>query len=90
MPYKNIVEKVLNGEVQLKEFDHYYANLAEKHQNNLIKPKGSLGKLEKYAIWMAGWQKKQKPTMNKFQCLVFAGNHGVATVSYTHLTLPTT
>ena len=78
MPYKNILEKVLNGEVQLKEFDHYYANLAENHQNNLIKPKGSLGKLEKYAIWMAGWQKKQKPTMNKFHCLVFAGNHGVA------------
>ena len=59
MPYKNIVEKVLNGEVQLKEFDHYYANLAEKHQNNLIKPKGSLGKLEKYAIWIAGWQKNK-------------------------------
>ena len=60
MPKKKIVEKVLNGEVQLKEFDHYYANLAENHQNNLIKPKGSLGKLEKYAIWMAGWQKKKK------------------------------
>ena len=27
-----------------------------------------------------GWPvgKKQKPTMNKFHCLVFAGNHGVA------------
>ena len=35
------------------------ANLAKKHQNSLTKPKGSLGKLEKYAIWMAGWQKKK-------------------------------
>ena len=27
-----------------------------------------------------GWQvgKKKKPTMNKFHCLVFVGNHGVA------------
>ena len=74
----NIIKKFLNGQVQYKQFDKYYANLAKKHQNSLTKPKGSLGKLEKYAIWMAGWQKKEKPTMNNFQCLVFVGNHGVA------------
>ena len=76
---KNIISKFLNGEVQYKQFDKYYANLAKNRQNNLTKPIGSLGKLEKYAIWMAGWQKKEKPTINNFQCLVFAGNHGVAT-----------
>ena len=75
---KNIIRKFLNGEVQYKQFDKYYANLAKNRQNNLTKPIGSLGKLEKYAIWMAGWQKKEKPTINNFQCLVFAGNHGVA------------
>ncbi len=75
---KNIISKFLNGEVQYKQFDKYYANLAKNRQNNLTKPIGSLGKLEKYAIWMAGWQKKEKPTINNFQCLVFAGNHGVA------------
>ena len=75
---KNIIRKFLNGEVQYKKFDKHYANLAKKHQNSLTKPKGSLGKLEKYAIWMAGWQKKEKPTMNNFQCLVFVGNHGIA------------
>ncbi len=76
---KNIIRKFLNGEVQYKQFDKYYANLAKNRQNKLTKPIGSLGKLEKYAIWMAGWQKKEKPTINNFQCLVFAGNHGVAT-----------
>ncbi len=75
---KNIIRKFLNGEVQYKQFDMYYANLAKNRQNNLTKPIGSLGKLEKYAIWMAGWQKKEKPTIKNFQCLVFAGNHGVA------------
>ena len=75
---KNIIEKILNGQVQFNQFDKNYANLAKNHQNSLTKPKGSLGKLEKYAIWMAGWQKKEKPTMNNFQCLVFVGNHGVA------------
>ncbi len=75
---KNIIRKFLNGEVQYKQFDKYYANLAKNRQNNLTKPIGSLGKLEKYAIWMAGWQKKEKPAIKNFQCLVFAGNHGVA------------
>ena len=75
---KNIIKKILNSEIQFKQFDKYYADLARKHQNSLTKPNGSLGKMEKYAIWMAGWHKKKKPTMSNFHCLVFAGNHGVA------------
>ena len=75
---KNIISKFLNGEVQYKQFDKYYANLAKNRQNSLTKPRGSLGKLEEYAVWMAGWQKKEKPAIKNFQCLVFAGNHGVA------------
>ena len=75
---KNIIKKFLNGEVPYKQFDKYYSNLAKKLQNSLTKPKGSLGKLEEYAIWMAGWQQKEKPTINNLQCLVFVGNHGVA------------
>ena len=43
---KNIIRKFLNGEVQYKQFDKYYANLAKNRQNNLTKPIGSLGKLE--------------------------------------------
>lgn len=78
MKDSNIIKKFLNGEVPFRNFDKYYANLAREHQNNLIKPKGSLGKLENYAVWMAGWQRKKKPLMNNFKCLVFASNHGVA------------
>ena len=49
----------------------------KNHQNNLTKPRGSLGKLENMQY---GWQDgiKKKPTMKNFQCLVFVGNHGVA------------
>ena len=57
---KNIIKKFLNGEVPYKQFDKYYSNLAKKLQNSLTKPKGSLGKLEEYAIWMAGWRKRKK------------------------------
>ncbi len=73
-----LIENILNGKVPLKKFDKHYAELAKNHQNNLTKPKGSLGKLEEYAIWMAGWQQLKKPKMNNFKCIVFAANHGVA------------
>lgn len=73
----NIIE-FLEGKIPLKNFDEDYANLARKHQNNLTKPNGSLGDLEEYAIWMAGWQRKKKPNIDNFKCLVFASNHGVA------------
>ena len=70
MSEKNIIKKFLKGEVQFKNFDKYYADLAKNHQNNLTKPRGSLGKLEKYAIWMAGWQKK-KAKKEKFSVSCF-------------------
>ncbi len=78
MKNKNLIENFLNGKISLKNFDKKCANLARNHQNSLTKPKGSLGKLEEYAIWMAGWQGKIYPSMNKVDCLVFAANHGVA------------
>tara|TARA_B100000963_G_scaffold354442_1_gene370984 strand:+ start:416 stop:1432 length:1017 start_codon:yes stop_codon:yes gene_type:complete len=78
MQNKKIIQNLLDGKIFLKKFDNNYAKMARDHQNRLTKPKGSLGNLEKYAIWMAGWKKQKKPSINDFRCLVFAGNHGVA------------
>lgn len=50
---------------------------ATSRQSQLTKPAGSLGRLEDIAIWMAGWQRAEKPQINNPACLVFAGNHGV-------------
>ncbi|MEO1798175.1 MAG: nicotinate-nucleotide--dimethylbenzimidazole phosphoribosyltransferase [Pseudomonadota bacterium] len=44
----------------------------------LTKPPGALGRLEDLAIWMGGWQGREKPVVDAPQILVFAGNHGVA------------
>ncbi len=44
----------------------------------LIKPAGSLGRLEEIAVWMAGWQGKPIPTADQPQIAIFAANHGVA------------
>ena len=71
MVKKNIIENFLMGNVPLKNFDKTYAELARNHQDKLTKPNGSLGDLEDYAVWMAGWQKRKKPNMENFHCLVF-------------------
>src|SRR5215468_5382445 len=44
----------------------------------LTKPPGSLGRLEELAIWLARWQGRAAPTLERATILVFAGNHGVA------------
>ena len=69
------VAELLKNCPAFPEFDEYYANQARSRQDQLTKPPGSLGKLEELAIWMAGWQRKTKPTMENVNCLVFAGNH---------------
>ena len=50
---------------------------AAARQAQLTKPMGSLGRLEGVAIWMAGWQRRERPSIDHGQCIVFAGNHGV-------------
>jgi nicotinate-nucleotide--dimethylbenzimidazole phosphoribosyltransferase len=43
----------------------------------LTKPPGSLGRLEEIVRWLAAWQAKDKPTVDRPTVVVFAGNHGV-------------
>ena len=50
---------------------------AEARNGQLTKPPGALGRLEKLAIWMAGWQGTEKPRASAPQIAIFAGNHGV-------------
>ena len=71
-------EKFFEGQIKIPGFDDKMANKARNLQNQLIKPLGSLGKLEDFAIWMAGWQKKLKPTIKNPHCLIFAANHGIS------------
>ncbi|MGX7704666.1 nicotinate-nucleotide--dimethylbenzimidazole phosphoribosyltransferase [Methylobacterium sp. Gmos1] len=44
----------------------------------LTKPAGSLGRLEFLAAWMAAWQGKAPPSLDRPLVCVFAGSHGVA------------
>jgi nicotinate-nucleotide--dimethylbenzimidazole phosphoribosyltransferase len=44
----------------------------------LTKPPGSLGRLERIVAWLAHWQGRSPPRLDRIEVLVFAGNHGVA------------
>lgn len=50
---------------------------ARARQDSLTKPPGSLGRLEALAAFLAGWQGRERPRIDRAQALVFAGNHGI-------------
>jgi nicotinate-nucleotide--dimethylbenzimidazole phosphoribosyltransferase len=54
------------------------AGAAARRQQTLTKPPGSLGRLEELAIWLARWQGRGIPQLDRVTIAVFAGNHGVA------------
>lgn len=51
---------------------------ARARQNQLTKPPGSLGRLEEIAVFMAGWQARARPRLDRVMTAIFAGNHGIA------------
>ncbi len=50
---------------------------AAARQGRLTKPPGSLGRLEALAVQLAGLQGQDRPTLERVQVCVFAGDHGV-------------
>jgi nicotinate-nucleotide--dimethylbenzimidazole phosphoribosyltransferase len=58
---------------------HPEAETKVRHREAVLtKPKRSLGRLEDMVAWLAHWQGKNPPRLDKVEILVFAGNHGVA------------
>lgn len=49
-----------------------------QRQTELTKPAGSLGRLEEIAEWLAAWQGRASPRVERPRIAVFAGAHGVA------------
>jgi len=77
MPFQSLAEfrDLLGG---LPGPDQTAIAAAEARNGQLTKPPGALGRLERLAIWMAGWQGNEKPHADRPQIVIFAGNHGVA------------
>jgi nicotinate-nucleotide--dimethylbenzimidazole phosphoribosyltransferase len=48
-----------------------------RREAELTKPPCSLGRLEDSVAWLAHWQGRTPPRLDRVEILVFAGNHGV-------------
>lgn len=62
----------------LPQGDPAAAAAAIARQEALTKPAGSLGRLEELAAWLARWQGRERPRLDRIAIAVFAGNHGIA------------
>ncbi|MBY8823624.1 nicotinate-nucleotide--dimethylbenzimidazole phosphoribosyltransferase [Sphingomonas colocasiae] len=61
----------------LPAIDPDAAAAARARQARLTKPAGSLGRLEDIAVFLAGWQGRALPAIDRARVAIFAGNHGV-------------
>jgi nicotinate-nucleotide--dimethylbenzimidazole phosphoribosyltransferase len=57
--------------------DHAAAAAAEVRNGDLLKPPGALGRLEEIAIWLAAWQGRAMPTIQRPMVAIFGSDHGV-------------
>lgn len=76
MPFKSF-DELHTAATGLWPGDDKAAKAALARQDTLTKPRGSLGKLEEIAAWLARWQGRAMPRLDKVQVVVFAGSHGV-------------
>jgi nicotinate-nucleotide--dimethylbenzimidazole phosphoribosyltransferase len=71
------VEAFKRALVSLPNPDAVAREAASARQTLLTKPAGSLGRLEDLAIFMAGWQGRERPRIDRARAAIFAGNHGI-------------
>jgi nicotinate-nucleotide--dimethylbenzimidazole phosphoribosyltransferase len=62
---------------ELPSADEDAAAAAGARQAELTKPAGALGRLEEIVAWLAAWQGRHPPRLERPRVAVFAGNHGV-------------
>ena len=60
--------------------DESTSKLAAERNASLTKPPGALGRLEELAIWYCAWRQNPNANILSPQVIVFAGNHGVASL----------
>ena len=68
--------RALLGELPGPDLEAGSAAAAREAQ--LTKPAGALGRLEDLAQWLATWQGRHPPRIERPYVAVFAGNHGIA------------
>jgi nicotinate-nucleotide--dimethylbenzimidazole phosphoribosyltransferase len=75
-PFKSLAE-LRSICTDLWQGDLVAAEAVAQRETELTKPPHSLGRLEKIVAWLARWQGRHPPRLERVEILVFAGNHGV-------------
>lgn len=76
MPFKSL-DDLRSACTNLPAGSDTAAAAVARRQDTLTKPQGSLGRLETIAAWLARWQGRDMPKLDRVKVFVFAGNHGV-------------
>ncbi|MCO5146276.1 MAG: nicotinate-nucleotide--dimethylbenzimidazole phosphoribosyltransferase [Aquamicrobium sp.] len=78
MPAPTTIDAIRALAAALPAGDELAAADAASRQATLTKPPGSLGRLEALAVFLARWQGRAVPRLERVEVLVFAGSHGIA------------
>lgn len=54
------------------------ATAVRERAAQVLRPSGALARLDEVAEWLAGWQRTERPRINRPVVLLFAADHGVA------------
>ena len=47
--------------------------------SQVLRPSGALARLDEIAVWLAGWQRTDRPRVERPAVIVFVADHGIAT-----------
>lgn len=61
----------------LPDADRAAAAAVEARAQRVLRPTGALARLDVVAAWMAGWQRRTDPRVDRPGCIVFAADHGL-------------
>lgn len=50
----------------------------ENRAARVLRPSGAFERLDRVAVWLAGWQRSRSPRVERPHAILFAGDHGVA------------
>ena len=45
---------------------------------SVLRPAGALARLDEVAVWLAAWQRTERPAVRRPEAIVFVADHGVA------------
>ena len=77
MPQQDVLQAFRQKFGEFSGLNNAAVEIVRQRDAQLTKPPGSLGRLETIVEWLAAWQDKSAPRLDKTLVGVFAGNHGV-------------